>query len=473
MNRIVRHALRGAAVIVVLLVGAAVATLTAVDPDPGMNAPWRLATQSRLAELTRQTNTTVAPLRAGFARARLTPTLGVAVEDAVRGEFPSLPLAGYGNRNGRTATGVLDDLWIKAVAFAAGGRTGIVVTADALIIPRDVSERAVALVAATTGLRRDQLYFSATHSHCGLGGWGEGWVGEAFAGPFRPGVQTWFSGQLAAAATNALADLSPAALGTGSFSAPQFVRNRLVGDRGRVDPVFSLVSVRQDGGDTAILGSFSAHATVQGAGVMQFSADYPGVWQRAVERQHGGMALFLAGGVGSHSPKPPTGGRDGTLQMGEALAAATLQALQGVGLSRTISFGQAAVEADLPQLQNRITDGIRLRPWVARRLLPSLSPRTFLQAMRLENSVWCSTPCDYSGEMALDLQGAACRLGLTAVVTSFNGDYIGYVIPPRYYHLDGYEPRVMSFYGPVIPEYFDQVLKDLVAAVSQQSSASE
>ena len=29
----------------------------------------------------------------------------------------------------------------------------------------------------------------------------------------------------------------------------------------------------------------------------------------------------------------------------------------------------------------------------------------------------------------------------SASITSFNGDYVGYVILPRYYHLNGYEPR--------------------------------
>ena len=465
MKRFFRNALLGAVVIILLVQAAAIATFTGVTLDPQLNAPWRQATQARLADLARQTNTGVAPLRAGFARARLTPTIGAVSNNPTAGEFQSLPLAGYGNRQGSPATGVLDELWVKAVAFAAGGRTGIVVTADALIIPRDVTDAAVARIASVTGLRRDQLYFSATHTHCSLGGWGEGVVGEQFAGPYNPGVRVWFATQLAAAATQALADLSAASLGTGSFQAPHHVRNRLVGDRGRIYPTFSLISVRQNDGDAAVIGSFSAHATVQGPKVMQFSGDYPGAWQRAVERDHGGLALFLAGPVGSHSPRTPTGGSDGAVQLGEALAGETLGALSGIRLTNVIAFGQAAVEADLPELQNRVTDSLRLRPWASRRLLPPLAPRTFLQALRLGDAVWCSTPCDYSGELALDLESAACRMGLTAVVTSFNGDYIGYVIPGKYYHLDGYEPRVMSFYGPTIPDYFDEILRSLLLSV--------
>jgi len=292
-------------------------------------------------------------------------------------------------------------------------------------------------------------------------------VGEAFAGPFDPGVRLWFSGQLAAAIRQALADLAPASLATGSFQAPSRVRNRLVGDVGPVDAGFHLIRVRQAAGGEAIIGTFGAHATVLGSGTLRFSGDYPGFWQRAIERERGGMALFLAGAVGSQSPRAPTGGVEGATGLGELLAAETMPVLAAMELNGSVTLGWASVEVDLPELQNRITDGLRLRPWLARRLLPPLAPGTLLQVLRVQDAVWCSTPCDYSGELALDLQGTACRLGLEAAVTSFNGDYIGYVIPGKYYHLDGYEPRVMSFYGPNIPGYLDEILRGLMGSVGR------
>ena len=48
-------------------------------------------------------------------------------------------------------------------------------------------------------------------------------------------------------------------------------------------------------------------------------------------------------------------------------------------------------------------------------------------------------------------------------ITSFNGDYIGYVILPRYYHLGGYEPRLMSFYGPCVPDYFEELIRTMAS----------
>ena len=125
------------------------------------------------------------------------------------------------------------------------------------------------------------------------------------------------------------------------------------------------------------------------------------------------------------------------------------------------------VEVALPALQVRVSNGVRLRPWLARRLLP-VQPVTFLQGLRLGDALWLSTPCDFSGELALGVKAVAMESRLAAVVTSFNGDYVGYVIPAKYYVLNGYEPRTMSFFGPQLPECFMAVLAELTAALADR-----
>ena len=111
-----------------------------------------------------------------------------------------------------------------------------------------------------------------------------------------------------------------------------------------------------------------------------------------------------------------------------------------------------------------------MRPWVASRLLP-VRAETWLQVLRLGDRVWLSTPCDYSGEMALDLKAAARTAGLRAAVTSFNGDYVGYVVPSKYYSLNTYETRTMAFFGPQLPDYFDELLRGLVSMAAAGGSA--
>ena len=441
---------------VMALVG--VLCLDWVNYTPYFRSPYYKETAARFATASATNLIESGPLFAGIGIARLTPALNASEEDPAAGNFRHIPLAGYGNRNGKPATGVHDDIWVKALAVRVGTQTGIIFGTDALIVPREVADEAAAQLQQETGLRREQLYFSATHTHCSIGGWGEGVVGEAFAGPFNSGARTWFAGQFVAAARDALRDLKPAEFGHGSFRAPEFVRNRVVGDLGKVDDEFSFAIFKQQQGRSAVMGVYSAHATVLSGRVTEFSADYPGVWQRAIEESGNTVALFLAGAVGSHAPIAGEGGFAGADRMGKALADRLQQQLPQIPLTNSIPFGLLAFDLSLPEFNVRLTSGIRLRPWIISKLLP-VGRQSFLQGFRLGHTIWLSTPCDFSGELALHIKETLRMRRFSAIITSFNGDYIGYVIPSKYYHLDGYEPRTMSFYGPYISDYLDEFIR--------------
>ncbi|MEO6034405.1 MAG: neutral/alkaline non-lysosomal ceramidase N-terminal domain-containing protein [Verrucomicrobiota bacterium] len=446
-----------------------VVCLDSVDHRPYFREPYYAETTGRLRAEAATHPMARGELSAGFGRAKLTPTVNAAQDDPTKGQFRNLPLAGYGNRHGRSATGVHDDLFVKAVALRVGTRLGIMVGADALIIPPEVTVIAVHRLSQELGLRREQIYLSATHTHCGIGGWGEGIVAEQFAGKFQPGARTWFADRIVTAVREAVADLKPASIGQGSFSAPEFVRNRLVGDLGKVDPEFSYALLKQMDGRLAVLGSYSAHATILSGNMMDFSADYPGCWQRAMEEATGGTAVFLAGEVGSTSPAPSEKGFAGAEKIGRALAQKTLDSFARISWTNSIEFGLLGFEVTMPPLNVRITDSVRLRPWLAAKLLP-VPRHSYLQAFRLNQTIWISTPCDFSGELALGIKDQINRLNRHAVITSFNGDYVGYVILPRYYHMNGYEPRTMSFFGPNVPEYFDELIRTMAAGLSAQGA---
>ena len=450
-----------------LVVAALLLSLDGVDHRPYLREPYYQETAARLRARVATNSIVRGELNAGFGRALLTPTVNAAQDDPGKGQFRSMPLAGYGNRSGKPATGVHDDLYVKAVALRVGNRIGVMVGADALIIPAEVTDMVMRRLEQESGLSREQVYLSATHTHCSLGGWGEGFVGEAVAGEFQPAARVWFADRIVAAVREAMADLKPAALGHGRFDAPEFIRNRLVGELGKVDPEFSYLVLKQENGRILVMGSYGAHATVLSSGVMEFSADYPGCWQRAVEQANGGAAVFLAGGVGSHSPVPGGRGFAGAEQMGQALAKSLLDQLPEIPLTNHVAFGMLGLELTMPPLNVRVSDGLRLRPWLARNLVP-VRPQSYLQVFRLNDSVWISTPCDFSGELALGIKDFLRARGSTAVITSFNGDYVGYVIPSRYYHLDGYEPRLMSFFGPNVPDYFDEFIRTMALGLASQ-----
>lgn len=440
--------------------------LDAVDYQPYFTAPYYEETALRLEKQAADLKLSTGEFAAGFGKALFTPVLNASEDDPAKGQFRKLPLAGYGSRKGEPATGIHDDLYIKAVAFQVGGERAVMVSADALIVPAEVAEEAMAQLERDLQLRRDQVYFGATHTHASVGGWGEGFVAEAFAGDFQPGVRSWWANRIVQAVREAFDDLKPAALGHGSFKVPDRVRNRLVGNLGQVDSSFSYLVIRQDEGTRGVVGSFGAHATVLPAGFMQFSGDYPGFWQRAVEEAMGGTAMFLAGSVGSQSP---VAGKElsGAEEMGRDLAQELLSHLDTTRITKRVTLGTLGIDLVLPPPQFRVSDGFRLRPWLAKQIAP-LMEHAHVQALRLNGAVWMSTPCDFSGELAIGIKESLQARAFEAAVTSFNGGYIGYVVPSRYYHLNSYEPRLMSFYGPQTPDYLTEFLRRLAAALTDQ-----
>jgi hypothetical protein len=70
--------------------------------------------------------------------------------------------------------------------------------------------------------------------------------------------------------------------------------------------------------------NFAAHPTMLPAGLMKFSADFPGAMARHVEADTGAPCLFLQGAAGDLSANPPDGGRDPD-EFGERLAAEVLK----------------------------------------------------------------------------------------------------------------------------------------------------
>jgi neutral ceramidase len=51
------------------------------------------------------------------------------------------------------------------------------------------------------------------------------------------------------------------------------------------------------------------------------------------------------------------------------------------------------------------------------------------------------------------------------MVTSFNGAYPGYIIPCKYRSMEGYEARLMNWFGPSYNAMINDLLGDMLEAV--------
>lgn len=385
-------------------------------------------------------------VRIGFGQAAITPGAGV-------------PLAGFSARKGKPNQGVRDSLFAKALAIQANAHEVVLVGVDALAFSRTLADSVLRRIMPQTGLIREQILFGATHTHAGPGSWEPGYLGEIFAGTFSPEFVDFLTQQVVSAILQAHQNLESGSVGAGSVNLPEYIQNRFVKEAGRIDPEFSFV-LAQTADEKILLGSFSAHATLLSSKNMQFSGDYPGEWQRQVARQLSGKALFLAGGVGSHSSRVPGSPDDPVSFFGKVLADSVLAHVSEIQPVNTLPVFSIGLRVSLPEPQVRLTDNWRLAPWLARKLVRESD--TWLQLVRVGKILIIGTPGDFSGELALQIKAEASRKGFRALITSFNGSYIGYIIPSKYYHFDGYESRTMSFFGPAIGDYIPDLMLRMI-----------
>lgn len=442
--------------LLVLAVGR-ILILDKVDYTPYFESDYYQRTCERLDSLQAGIEWAEGTVNLGFSRVNITPQLAETAKGE-KGIFTEVPMAGYGSREGASAQGVHDSLYVSVVALKVGVELRVLLSADLLIIPPTISDRVYELVFSRNGINRSQLFFSATHTHASVGAWSDRYIGELFAGKLDPAVIEWLSQSFVEAIEKALGDLKPGALGISSFQAGDYVNNRLIGDKGEEDAEFVMVKMEQIAGKKAILGSFDAHATSLDGDNMAFSADYPGYWRTRLEEQGIDYAVFFAGSVGSHGPTSSGENFVQAKNIGLGLADSVWKYLADLPLKTQIEMASLTLEMDLPEFQVRVSDELNLAPYFGKKLFPALG-KVYVQALRLDELIWATTPADFSGEMAIDLKNAMAKKGFKAQITSFNGAYVGYVIPAKYYHLDAYESRMMSWFGPGMGPYMEEMLR--------------
>jgi hypothetical protein len=123
-------------------------------------------------------------------------------------------------------------------------------------------------------------------------------------------------------------------------------------------------------------------------------------------------------------------------------------------------MASATIKLNLPEYHFRITNTRNLSTGLTKKLMPE-PDNSVLQAIRIQNMIWVTTPSDFSGEYALQLKNTLAAKGFDANVTSFNGSYVGYIIPGRYFYLDEYEPKTMGFFGPTMGDYTFDLINQL------------
>ena len=111
----------GVILLAILLI--AFLSTSSVDTTPYFEEEYYKNTVGRLDSITADNcMMTRLSVRAGFSKASITPGLGHSEDNDEEGTFIQMPLAGFGAREGKPATGVHDSVFVKAVALNVGTR---------------------------------------------------------------------------------------------------------------------------------------------------------------------------------------------------------------------------------------------------------------------------------------------------------------------------------------------------------------
>ncbi len=386
------------------------------------------------------------PFMVGAARVDITPPIGT-------------PLAGYGSRKGHGSTGIHDRLYARAMALGDGNQTVILLANDLLAITDDMRMAVYQKINREITLTPDSLMISASHTHSGPGALAKRFWESFATGPFDLAVFEEITHKMARAAVEAYQGMKPARLGGGSIQVPDLISNRMIMD-GPKDPALSFLVLKTlDLEVTVYLVNYSAHSTVLKHDNDLISGDFPGALERRLEETTGVIALYTAGSVADMTASPPEGRDDfeKAEKMGRILANKILEALPSVVYQDHVRVGSVLATVQLPSTQVKLGKHRLVSP------LGNLffDRQTVIQAIRVGDSLLLGVPCDLSSEIGLEIKQQARSHKLNAIIVGFANDYIGYVIPEKYYYTDAYEAR-MSFNGPYMDRYLKEVAFELM-----------
>ena len=392
-------------------------------------------------------------IKAGWASVNITP------------ETP-INMAGYGPRGPYTS--VLDSLYTRTIVFDNGIEEVVIITIDLILFPGLIKD-AIQDSLFNYGFSPNEIFLNATHTHNGFGNWEKSIAGKFIFGDFDKENMNFLIHRILEGVQIARKNRSPVKIGFEKIDAHELVANRLTKEKGTKDPYLRVISIKNKKGLKAVIASFSGHPVNLDADIWEISRDYPGVLVDDLEKENTvEFAMFCAGMVGSHSididlPKGPERIR----KIGQVLSSKIKNRLDSMEYMNYSTLVGLDVTIDMPPSQLRITPELRIRDWLFSALLKPLQAN--IKLLEIGDVLLIGMPCDYSGELSINnhLDQFASDYGKELFITSFNGNYIGYITEDSHYTTCNHdEVKTLNWVGPYKGEYFTSLIKLLIEAAS-------
>lgn len=428
---------------------------------------------------------------------------GVAKVDITPQE--AIWMAGFAVRT-KPAEGKMHELWAKAITLEdAVGNRAIIVSTDILGFPKEMSERIKSSIYISHGIPKAQILLNSSHTHSGPV------LSRSLVDiyPFGDAERTkidsyssWLEDKIVTLIAESASNMEEVTIESG-IGVTRFQVNRRNNNaadlaklhelKGPNDHAVPVISVKNSHGTVkALLFSYACHPTVLGG--YEWSGDYPGFAQLALEKRYPeAVALFLQGAGGDQNPLPRHT-KALAIQYGKELSAAVERVLAEDNMRELsaeiktnyteipLLFSTTPTEKELLEIMHQNEEGTYFRRWAARmheRIKAGESLETSypypIQAWTLGDQLILAL----GGELVV---GYALRLkelfGWETFVLGYCNDLMGYVPTAVIINEGGYEgDSSQKVYGlpakwtPHIEEMIYDACKELVGMIDMQHSA--
>ena len=394
---------------------------------------------------------------------------GAAAVD-ISPEKAGLKMGGY--RVGRDSTGNHDPLFARALVLKRGDHEQILVAVDLVGLFRPFIRETLAEI---PGLPIDEVIVASTHDHSSpdsMGIWGHP--------PFTSGLDKDFMAKVRRGIVQSIQDararVAPAEIGyaTTAVDPVDFIKN--ANRKNLVDPESTVIHVRARGGGATIatLVELGCHPEVVPEDNTLVSADFPGYCVRALEREFGGVGIYVSGDLGAlvspvrhRDPSRPDWMWKEAQRIGERLAGYAIPALRGIREYETAPR-LAAYKTPI-YLENSnfyfhvmVFTNILHRPTYGHGFIETEVNLWEIGKLRI-----ATVPGEISPDIGMRIRRTC---GHPAMILGLANDELGYLFPGYDYHLSLYDYERTLSVGEDAADRLMHWIEDLVnyANFSQQ-----
>jgi hypothetical protein len=343
---------------------------------------------------------------------------------------PSIPSFIAGHSQNRLFTGVQDSLFVKVVVISNNEKRLAIITYDCIgmLYPhlQILRER---MASRKNRVPVDHIVMSSTHSHAGpdvVGLWGADLMHSGVDSIYMERVLQVTEQQI----DEAVQKMEPVEIVYGE-GLHQFAWVKNISEPEELDRTVSILQcVNKKSKSVATLTNFACHPTFVDAVHSKVSSDYPAGFYRTMDKELGGVNLFLQGAIGGWvQPEGEPQTFDQAYMRGKELAVFTRKLLakptrlQG----SQISFRSALIEMPVenPGFRQLAKAGVINRSIDA-------TVKTELAVFSIGNAMFATHPGETVPEMSLatrkllNTNGPKFILGLSM-------DALGYIVKPYFF----------------------------------------